>query len=58
MTVRRYSHSFQMILNHLAEQDPAEKLRIAFHLNEFVKKIHTEGMKYVKSKKPRAGATA
>lgn len=50
---------FADILVYLAKQDPEEKLRIAFDLNNFVKKLHKAGADYAKNiSRQRTRATA
>ncbi len=44
-------YSFKDILHLLAKQKPEEKLRVAFRLNCFVKKLREEGKKYGKTQK-------
>lgn len=39
-------YSFKKVLDLLAKQNPEEKLRIAFHLTEFVNKLRREGIQY------------
>ena len=50
------SYSFSNILKSLAQMKPEEKLRTAFRLNDFVKKIYKEGT-YARTKR-RARTTA
>ena len=52
-------YSFGDILKHLAQQNPEEKLRSAFRLNTFVKKLHEAGLKDAKTnQRHRSGRTA
>jgi hypothetical protein len=46
MKKHTYHYSFKDILRRLAEQEPEEKLRTAFKLNDFVKKIHQAGQEH------------
>lgn len=50
-------YSFAEILQRLAQQNPEEKLRIAFHLNDFVKKVQKAGEKYVRTNQRRRTRT-
>jgi hypothetical protein len=51
-------YSFDDVLRRLAQQSPEEKMRIAFQLNTFVKKLHKAGMDYAETQRHRAGRTA
>lgn len=51
-------YSFADILNHLSQQNPEEKLRIAFQLNTFVAKIQHAGEKYASKQRLRTRRTA
>lgn len=51
-------YSFADIISRLSKQDPEEKLKIAFRLTDFVRKIYKAGKKYGKANYQHRARTA